>query len=141
MQVDINEKFRAFGDPGFFKLLADFTHKQVVEGHVAISNVQCDEDGNSPFVIVLANANVGAGNSNLAIIGLNDNNMVHDVSFPDKYCTYHIDIEDEIVNNNISFPITDIALANSDDRTKTPKDTASATLFVEVAEIDNNDEE
>ena len=62
--------------------------------------------------------------------------MIHDVSFPDEYCTYHIDIEDEIVNNNIAFPITDIALANSDDdRTKTPKDTASATLFVEVAEI------
>jgi len=75
------------------------------------------------------------GNSQLAIIGLNDTNMVHDVSFPDDCCIYSIDIEDEIAANNLSFPVTDITLANPYDRTKTPKYTASATLFVEVEDV------
>ncbi len=44
------------------------------------------------FVVVVANANVGSGNTQLAIIPLDASKLVDDVSFKGKYCTYHVDI-------------------------------------------------
>lgn len=131
LQVDIDRVYAPFGQPGFFKLLADFTDMQVMHGHVAISNVNCDANGKSPFAAVIANANVGAGNTQLHIIPLDSSNLVNDVSFLGKYCTYHIDIDAGMVN----FPITDIALANSSNSAQRPHSTASATIHAEIVEI------
>jgi hypothetical protein len=132
MQVDIANTFEPFGTAGFFKLLADFTDMSADDAHVAISNVQCDEDGTSPFGIVAANANVGAGNSELAVIELNSSNLVDDVSFKGEACTYHVDIEGDAYD----FPVTDIALANTNDTESfTPLSTASATIHADLEEI------
>ena len=131
MQVDIANEFAPFGAAGFFKLLADFTDLRAEEGHVAISNVQCDEEGTSPFVAVIANANVGAGNTQLALVPLNSANMVDGVSSPGTACTYHFDIHEE----DYAFPVTDIALANGDQSSShTPLPTASATIQAEIVE-------
>jgi hypothetical protein len=135
MQIDIANEFAPFGQAGFFKLLADFTDLRVEEGHVAISNVQCDEEGTSPFAAVIANANVGAGNTQLALVALNSTNIVDDVSFPGTACTYHFDVNGE----DYAFPVTDIALANGDDsESHTPISTASATIQTEIVEIDDD---
>ena len=134
VQVDIANEFAPFGAAGFFKLLADFTALRAKEGHVAISNVQCDEEGTSPFVVVIANANVGAGNTQLAIVPLNAANMVDGVSAPGAACTYHFDIHAK----DYLFPVTDIALANGDQNAShTPLPTASATIQAEIVEGDN----
>jgi hypothetical protein len=132
LQVDINNIFAPFGKPGFFKLLADFTDMKVAHGHVAISNVQCDRDGKSPFVVVIANANVGAGNTQLQIIPLDSSNLVNDVSFPGSFCTYHVDLDEAMVN----FPITDIALANSSNSSVRPHDTASAAIHADIVAME-----
>ena len=133
LQVDIDRVYAPFGQPGFFKLLADFTDMQVMHGHVAISNVNCDTNGKSPFVAVIANANVGAGNTQLHIIPLDSSNLVNDVSFPGKYCTYHVDIHAGM--DGIEFPITDIALANSSNSAQRPHSTASATIHAEIVKM------
>lgn len=131
MQIDIGNEFARFGDPGFFKLLADFTDLAVDDGHVAISNVQCDEDGTSPFTLVVANANVGPGNTELVNVELNASNLIDDLSFPGQACTYHV----EVSGDDYEFPVTDLALANSNDtRAFTPLPTASATIRAEIAE-------
>ncbi len=140
MQIDINNVFAKFGKPGFFKLLADFTDREVITGHVAISNVNCKDDGSSPFALVVANAQVGAGNSKLAIVPLGSSNLVNDVSFPGKYCTYHVHIDPMLTdtdgNGTPDFPITDIALANGDDRKAwRPHQTASATIHAELSPL------
>jgi hypothetical protein len=132
MQVDITNEFAPFGDPGFFKLLADFTDMRAVHGHVAISNVQCDENGNSPFAVVVANAEVGSGNTHLAIVGLDSSNLVDDLSAKGSACTYHVDVHAE----DYDFPVTDIALANGDSESHTPLPTASATIHADVVESD-----
>ncbi len=137
LQVDIDKVFAPFGTPGFFKLLADFTDMRIVHGHVAISNVQCDSNGTSPFVVV-ANANVGAGNTQLAIIPLNSSNLIDDVSFKCKYCTYHVDIDEE----DYGFPVTDIALANSDqNKAYRPHSTASAAIHADIVEMEEHEHE
>lgn len=134
MQTDIANTFEPFGTAGFFKLLADFTDKRADDAHVSISNVQCDEDGTSPFGIVAANANAGSGNTDLAIIGLNSSNLVDDLSFKGEACTYHVDIEGDAYE----FPVTDIALANTNDTEAfTPLSTASATIHADLADIEN----
>jgi hypothetical protein len=98
---------------------------------VAISNVPCDEEGTSPFVAVIANANVGAGNTQLALVQLNSANMVDGVSSPGTACTYHFDIHEE----DYAFPVTDVALANGDESAShTPLPTASATIQAELVE-------
>jgi hypothetical protein len=131
MQVDLADEFAPFGVAGFFKLLADFTDLRAEEGHVAISNVPCDEEGTSPFVAVIANANVGAGNTQLALVQLNSANMVDGVSSPGTACTYHFDIHEE----DYAFPVTDVALANGDESAShTPLPTASATIQAELVE-------
>jgi hypothetical protein len=137
LQVDINNIFAPFGKPGFFKLLADFTDMKVKHGHVAISNVQCDRDGKSPFVVVIANANVGTGNTKLQIIPLDSSNLVNDVSFPGSFCTYHVDVHEAMVN----FPITDIALANSSNSSVRPHSTASATIHADIVEMEEMEHE
>jgi len=137
LQVDINNIFSPFGRPGFFKLLADFTDMKVAHGHVAISNVQCNSDGMSPFVVVIANANVGAGNTQLKIIPLDSSNLVNDVSFPGSFCTYHVDLHDGDLTDasgNV-VPITDIALANSSNSSVRPHNTASATIHADIVEM------
>lgn len=132
LQVDIDNVFAPFGSPGFFKLLADFTDMKVKHGHVAISNVQCNSDGKSPFVVVVANANVGANNTKLALITLDSTNLVDDVSFKGKYCTYHVDIH----GDNYNFPVTDIALANSSNSAVRPHSTASAAIHADIVEME-----
>jgi hypothetical protein len=129
MQVDLPKTFNKFGQPGFFKLLADFTDMHAVHGHVAVSNVACKADGSSPFVVVVANAEVGAGNTKLAIIPLNSGNLVNDVSAMGQACTYHVDIH----GADYEFPITDIAVANSDaDAIHGTLQTSSATIHAEI---------
>lgn len=131
MQVDIGVEFAPFGEPGFFKLLADFTDLAVDDAHVAISNVQCDEEGTSPFALVVANANVGPGNTLLVTVPLNSSNLIDDVSFPGTACTYHVDISED----DYEFPVTDIALANGNNTDPfTPLPTSSATIRAEIAE-------
>lgn len=133
MQVDIANNFTQFGQPGFFKLLADFTDMRAEEAHVAISNVQCDEEGTSPFAVIVANANVGAGNTDLVTVPLNSTNLIDDVSFKGQACTYHVDIDEE----DYDFPVTDIALANGNDTSSfKPLSTASATVAAEIEEED-----
>lgn len=107
---------------------------EVEHGHVAISNVNC-VDGKSPFVVVIANANVGAGNTQLHIILLDSSNLINDVSFLGRYCTYHVDISKDMVD----FPITDIALANGSDSAQRPHSTASATIHAELVEMEEHD--
>lgn len=131
LQVDIDRVYAPFGQPGYFKLLADFTDMKAVHGHVAISNVQCDSDGKSPFVVVVANANVGAGNTQMQVIPLDSSNLINDVSFKGKYCTYHVDIDAD----NYNFPVTDIALANSSQSAVRPHATASATIHADIVEM------
>jgi hypothetical protein len=141
LQVDINNIFAPFGRPGFFKLLADFTDMKVKHGHVAISNVQCDSNGKSPFVVVIANANVGAGNTKLKIIQLNSSNLVDDVSFKGSFCTYHVDVNDGDLTDasgNV-VPITDIALANSSNSSVRPHDTASATIHADIVAMEGHE--
>jgi hypothetical protein len=134
LQVDINNIFSPFGRPGFFKLLADFTDMKVAHGHVAISNVQCNSDGTSPFVVVIANANVGAGNTQLQTIPLDSSKLINDVSFPGSFCTYHVDLDEGMV----TFPITDIALANSSNSSVRPHNTASATIHADIVDMSTN---
>lgn len=138
LQFDIANEFAPFGQAGFFKLLADFTDMHAEGAHVAVSNVQCDDEGASPFGIVVANANVGTGNTDLAVIPLNATNLINDVSFNGTACTYHVDIEED----DFDFPVTDIALANTNDTNSyTPLPTASATIHAELAEEENEVEE
>jgi hypothetical protein len=136
LQVDISKRFSPFGKPGFFKLLADFTDMKVAHGHVAISNVQCNSDGMSPFVVVIANAKVGAGNTQLQTIPLDSNSLINDVSVPGSFCTYHVDLDDDMV----SFPITDIALANSSNSSVRPHSTASATIHADIVQMPSSEE-
>ena len=131
MQIDISNEFAQFGDPGFFKLLADFTDLAADDAHVAISNVQCDEDGKSPFALVVANANVGAGSTDMVTVELNSSNLIDDVSSVGEACTYHIDISE----NQYQFPVTDLAIANTNATgTSTPLPTASAIIRAEIVE-------
>ncbi len=47
------------------------TDMRVVYVYVVISNVQPYSNGDSPFVVVIANTNVGSGNTKLQILLLN----------------------------------------------------------------------
>ncbi|HXV46693.1 MAG TPA: hypothetical protein VD736_08480 [Nitrososphaera sp.] len=134
-QVEISGQYKPFGQPGHFKLLADTTPNPIMAGHVALSNINCASDGTSPFVLLLANAQVGAGNTapNTQIVPLNSANMIHDVSAPGFFCTYHVDIHSPGVNATGGvFPITDLAIVNTNNgATVAPHKTASATIHVQ----------
>ena len=136
-QVDIAGPYKPFGLPGHFKLLGDFTPNPIVAGHVALSNINCAKDGTSPFVLLLANALVGAGNTQAQIVPLNSANMINDVSSPGFFCTYHVDIHSPGVNATGGFfPITDLAIVNTNKgATVTPYPTASATIHVQDCEF------
>ncbi|HKZ61076.1 MAG TPA: hypothetical protein VJZ68_01495 [Nitrososphaera sp.] len=136
-QVDIAGPYKPFGLPGHFKLLGDFTPNAIVAGHVALSNINCKADGTSPFVLLLANAQVGAGNSQVQIVSLNSTNMINDVSSAGFFCTYHVDIHSPGVNATGGiFPITDLAIVNTNKgATVTPHPTASATIHVQDCEF------
>lgn len=138
MQVDLAGNYAAFNHSGFFKLLADFTDMHAILGHVAISNVPCYNNGSTPFVVVLANANVGANNTVLTIKPLNASNLIDDLSFKGSLCTYHIGMHEGDLGMDASgcnVPITDIALANSERIAHTilPEVTASATIHADLA--------
>ncbi len=129
-QVDLRGTYNDFGDGGFFKLIIDTTPTPVIYGHVAISNVRCDRNGESPFALVIANAIEGSGNSQLAVVALDSSNLVNDVSDLGDKCTYHVNVNSQ----NHTFPITDLAVANTDDDSKSITDVGSATynLFVGI---------
>jgi hypothetical protein len=84
---------------------------------------------------VIANANVGAHNTQLQIIQLNSSNLVDDVSFKGSFCTYHLDLDEAMAN----FPITDIALANSSNSSVRPHDTASATIHADIVAMEGHE--
>lgn len=134
VQVDIDQKFEEFGKAGFFKLLVDVTEEYIDSGHVAISNIRCDKDGDSTMGIVIANARTAAEGGTLGpdVVPLDSSLMVTGVSSPGSACTYHYKIEQE----NHNFYVTDVALANLDDDDTTPKRTASAVLMLETLEQD-----
>jgi len=135
-QVDIAGPYKPFGLPGHFKLLGDFTPNAIVAGHVALSNINCAKNGTSPFVLLLANAQVGAGNTRAQIVPLDSTNMIDDVSSPGFFCTYHVDIHSPGVNAAGIFPITDLAIVNTNKgATVTPYPTASATIHVQDCEF------
>jgi hypothetical protein len=113
-------------------LIADFTDMRVEHAHVAISHVPCQSDGLSPFAVLVANANVGEGNTQFAVVPLNSGNLVNDVSNIDIVCTYHIDIDAD----DYDFPVTDIALANTDFVPHTLNPPASATISAELVKIE-----
>ena len=128
-QVDLKGTYNNFGDGGFFKLIIDTTPTPVIFGHVAISNVRCDSDGESVFALVVANALTGPSTSSLTLVPLDATNLVDDVSDLGDKCTYHVVINAQ----DHTFPITDLAVANTDDDdSKSISDVGSATynLFV-----------
>jgi hypothetical protein len=141
-QVDIAGPYKPFGLPGHFKLLGDFTPNAIVAGHVALSNINCAKDGTSPFVLLLANAQVGAGNSKLQVVTLDSTNMINDVSSPGFFCTYHVNIHSPGETSGDTpeqFPITDLAIVNTNKgATVTPHPTASATIHVQDCEFGDN---
>lgn len=129
-QVDLKGTYNNFGDGGFFKLIIDTTPTPVLFGHVAISNVRCNEEGESVFVLVVANALTGPGASTIATVALDSTNLVNDVSDLGDKCTYHVDIS---AYDGFSFPITDLAVANTHpDDSKSISDVGSATYNVFV---------
>lgn len=131
-QVDLKGTYNNFGDGGFFKLIIDTTPTPVIVGHVAISNVRCNSDGESIFVLVVANALTGSGASSIATVALDSTNLVNDVSDLGDKCTYHVDLE----SGDYEFPITDLAVANTHpEDSKSISDVGSATynLFVGFA--------
>jgi hypothetical protein len=130
MQIDIANTYQPAFNPGFFKLLADFTDMRVVHGHVAISNIPCDGDGVSSFAVLAANANVGTGTTQYAAIPLNADNLVGDVSATGTVCTYHVDVH----GDDYEFPVTDFALANVGTEAQTIDSTSSATIHADVVE-------
>lgn len=126
-QVDLKGTYNDLGDGGFFKLIIDTTPTPVIFGHVAISNVRCNDDGESVFALVVGTAATGSGTSNLVFIALDSSNLVNDVSDLGDKCTYHVNLSQQAP------VITDIALANTDDDdSKSISDVGSATynLFV-----------
>ena len=128
-QVDLKGTYNNLFDGGFFKLIIDTTPTPVQYGHVAISNVRCNDEGESVFALVVANALTGPGNTDFDVVPLGPSNLVNDVSDLGDKCTYHVDIDYEDYN----FPVTDLALANTDDDdSKSISDVGSATynLFV-----------
>lgn len=66
-QVDLKGTYNNLGDGGFFKLIIETTPTPVFFGHVAISNVRCNNDGESIFALVVANALTGPGNTQLEV--------------------------------------------------------------------------
>jgi hypothetical protein len=128
-QVDLKGTYNNLFDGGFFKLIIDTTPTPVLFGHVAISNVRCNDDGESVFALVIANALTGPGNTQFDVVALDSSNLVNDVSDLGDKCTYHVDISEY----DHTFPITDLAVANTDDDdSKSINDVGSATynLFV-----------
>ncbi len=127
-QVDLKGSYNDLSDGGFFKLIIDTTPTPVLFGHVAISNVRCDRDGGSPFALVVANALTGPSTTQLQVVALDSTNLVNDVSDLGDKCTYHVDLNAQ----QYTFPITDLAVANTDDDSKSITDVGSATynLFV-----------
>lgn len=131
-QVDLKGTYNNLGDGGFFKLIIDTTPTPVQYGHVAISNVRCDRDGESVFALVVANALTGPSTTSATFVALNATNLVNDVSDLGDKCTYHVDLNAQ----NHTFPITDLAVANTDEEdSKSINDVGSATynLFVSGA--------
>ena len=131
-QVDLKGTYNDFGDGGFFKLIIDTTPTPVIFGHVAISNVRCNSDGESIFVLVVANALTGSGASSIATVALDSTNLVNDVSDLGDKCTYHVDLE----SGDYEFPITDLAVANThpeDSRSISDVGSATYNLFVGFA--------
>jgi hypothetical protein len=128
-QVDLKGTYNNLFDDGFFKLLIDTTPTPVIFGHVAISNVRCNDDGESVFALIVANALTGPGTTQFDVVALDSSNLVNDVSDLGDKCTYHVDIN----AGYYTFPITDLAVANThDDDSKSISDVGSATynLFV-----------
>ena len=137
-QVDLKGTYNNLGDGGFFKLIIDTTPTPVFFGHVAISNIRCDRDGESIFALVVANALTGPGNTQLAVVALDSSNLVNDVSDLGDKCTYHVDID----YTDYNFPVTDLALANThDDDSKSINDVGSATYNLFVGFHENNNTE
>lgn len=75
------------------KLIIDTTPTPVQYGHVAISNVRCNDDGESVFALIVANALTGPGNTDFDVVALGPSNLVDDVSDLGDKCTYHVDID------------------------------------------------
>ena len=134
-QVDLKGAYNNLFDGGFFKLIIDTTPTPVMFGHVAISNVRCDRDGESVFALVIANALTGPGNTQFDVVALDSSNLVNDVSDLGDKCTYHVDIN----AYDHAFPITDLAVANThDEDSKSISDVGSAAynLFVGLDNFD-----